>query len=103
MNSLSHPAAGDAQAFQRLLDSRFSCRGFKPEPLPRATIEQILAMAQRTASWCNAQPWQVHIGSGAAVQAFSKSMLEAAVTPPETTDFDWPQDYQGVYCVFRRT
>ena len=39
-----------------LLHSRYSCRAFVPDPLPRATIERILAAAQRTASWCNAQP-----------------------------------------------
>jgi nitroreductase len=35
---------------ENLLGQRFSCRAFLPEPVPRATIERILAAAQKTAS-----------------------------------------------------
>jgi len=102
MIPISHPFPGDAAAFERLLEGRFSCRSFKPEPVPRTTIEQILNLSQRTASWCNTQPWQVAIASGAAAQAFSKFLLEAAVAPPEKTDFTWPEEYRGVYRERRR-
>ena len=49
-----------------LLRQRYSCRAYRPDPVPRPTIDRILAAAQRTASWCNSQPWQVVIASGAA-------------------------------------
>ncbi|HEY4833806.1 MAG TPA: nitroreductase family protein, partial [Bradyrhizobium sp.] len=46
-----------------LLGERFSCRAFWPDPVPRSTIERILAAAQKTASWCNSQPWRLAIAS----------------------------------------
>ena len=46
---------------EELLSERYSCRAFRPEPVPRPTIERILTAAQKTASWCNSQPWQVVI------------------------------------------
>ena len=38
---------------EELLNERFSCRAFLPKPVARATIERVLKVAQRTASWCN--------------------------------------------------
>ena len=48
----------DAAVLSRLLASRYSCRAYKPEPVPHDLIEQMLLIAQNTASWCNSQPWQ---------------------------------------------
>src|SRR3546814_2598902 len=59
-----------AATLDDLLRGRFSCRAYRPEPVPRETIERILAMAQRTASWRNGQPWQVAITSGAGTERF---------------------------------
>ena len=59
MTSTANEASAHSPAFDTLstlLHTRYSCRAFVPEPLPRSTIEAILAAAQRTASWCNAQP-----------------------------------------------
>ena len=36
------------EGLSRLLAERYSCRGFRPDPVPRATIERILETAQRT-------------------------------------------------------
>jgi nitroreductase len=49
---------------ENLLGQRFSWRAFLPGPVPRATIERILAAAQKTASWCNGQPWRLEVTSG---------------------------------------
>ena len=43
---------GDSAALERLLQRRFSCRGFLPGPVAPELIERVLALAQRTASWC---------------------------------------------------
>ena len=64
MTPTASETAAHSPAFDTLstlLHTRYSCRAFLPEPLPRGTIEAILATAQRTASWCNAQPWQLTI------------------------------------------
>ncbi len=94
--------APDATELSRLLQQRYSCRGFLAEPVPRATLEQIVALAQRTASWCNAQPWRVHIASGEATQRFRDAMLAPAQDGEPGADFAWPREYQGVYQERRR-
>ncbi len=92
----------DADTLVRLLAQRHSCRGFLPAPLPDATIERIVALAQRTASWCNAQPWQVFITRGPATQRLREALL-APVQPGEPgPDFSWPAAYEGVYQQRRR-
>ena len=60
----------DAETLERLLAKRYSCRGFLAEPVADSVIERILAMAQRSPSWCNAQPWQVIVTKGEATESF---------------------------------
>lgn len=52
--------------FLDLIASRRSIRAFLPEPVPRATIERIIATAARAPSGTNTQPWHVHVLTGAA-------------------------------------
>jgi nitroreductase len=88
---------------EELLASRYSCRAFRREPVPRPTIDRVLAAAQRTASWCNSQPWQVVIASGAAKERFRAAIYaEASSGAPQDGDFPFPREYRGVYLKRRR-
>ena len=88
---------------EELMAARFSCRSFLIDAVPRATIERILTAAQKTASWCNSQPWRVEITSGAATEAFRKVMYAAASSgKPAAGDFPFPREYKGVYLDRRR-
>ena len=88
---------------EELLGERFSCRAFRPDPVPRSTIEHVLTAAQRTASWCNSQPWQIVIASGEAKERFRKAIYaEASSGAPEDGDFSFPREYRGVYLERRR-
>jgi nitroreductase len=88
---------------ERLLGERYSCRAFKPDPVPRAVIERIVRVAQRTASWCNSQPWHATIISGAETERFRKRMYESAASGADAApDFPWPREYLGVYLARRR-
>jgi len=91
-----------ATAFDALLAERHSVRGFRTELVPDADIEHVLATSQRTASWCNTQPWQVHLISGAAAYAFAEEFRAHATTHPSTPDFGQPASYDGVYGDRRR-
>jgi nitroreductase len=99
-------SARDADAIdvlERLLNERYSCRAFKPDPVPRAVIERIARVAQRTASWCNSQPWHATIMSGAETERFRKAMYEEASSGAEPApDYPWPREYVGVYLARRR-
>lgn len=39
------------------MESRKSIRGYRPIPVPRKTLTQILEIAIRAPSYDNAQPW----------------------------------------------
>jgi len=78
--------------------SRYSCRKFLPQPVPRDTIENILALAQQTPSWCNCQPWQILLVSGEAIEGFRVALhAHAAQGTPTKPDFPFPLRYQGIY------
>lgn len=95
-----HP---DAEALARLLERRRSCRGFLPDPVPRPQIEQVLALAQRTPSWNNVQPWRLVIASGDACERFRRALLAHVASGPQTGgDFDFPREYRDVYLDRRR-
>lgn len=91
------------EILEELLHTRFSCRAFLPDPVPRLTIERIVAAAQKTASACNAQPWQVEITSGTATKRFREAMFTAASAgKPLVVDLPFPREYSGVYLARRR-
>ncbi|RFQ18278.1 nitroreductase [Pseudomonas sp. ATCC 13867] len=96
------PPDNNATALNQLLSQRFSCRAFATEPVPQATLQRIVAMAQRTASWCNSQPWQVHITQGEATEQFRDVMQAPQQEGEPTPDFPWPSEYRGVYQSRRR-
>ncbi len=86
-----------------LLSRRSSCRGFRPEPAPEALVDRVLAAAQRTASWCNSQPWQVVITRGRATEKFRAALhAHAASGCAGEPDFPFPREYRGVYLDRRR-
>lgn len=92
--------APDAESLTRLLAARRSCRGFTADPVSRPVIEDILAAAQLTPSWCNVQPWQVVITSPPETARLSAALHESS--DGIGSDFDFPPAYEGVYADRRR-
>lgn len=85
-----------------VINSRYSCRGFRSDVIAREDIEQILQLAQRAPSWYNSQGWMVHLTSGAGTARFSRALLEAVASLEENTDFETPRGYTGVRLDRRR-
>lgn len=107
MNGANRVPAGDTAGAATVLDElarqRHSCRAFRPEPVPHETIEAILRTAQRTASWCNSQPWQVVVTEGAGTERFRDTLYRHALSgAPEESDLPRPREYRGVYKARRR-
>jgi nitroreductase len=101
--AVSAEAKDAIDVLEVLLDARYSCRAYKTDPVPRPVIERIVRAAQRTASWCNSQPWHVTIMSGVETEKFRKVMYETAASGAESApDFPWPREYVGVYQARRR-
>lgn len=86
-----------------LFAQRYSCRAFQPDMVPRDVIQEIVATAGRSPSWCNAQPWQLVITSGDETEAFRKALLEEVATGTPAPDLPFPSGYSGVYQDRRRT
>lgn len=88
---------------ETLLADRYSCRAYKPDTVPHEIITRILTAAQRTASWCNSQPWQVTITSGEATKKFRDVLYPVAASgTPSSGDFEFPREYRGPYLDRRR-
>jgi nitroreductase len=64
-------------AVDAAITSRRSVRAFLPTPVPRETIEAILAVATRAPSGVNTQPWKVTVLTGAAKDKLSRKILAA--------------------------
>ncbi|GAB3471314.1 nitroreductase [Polaromonas eurypsychrophila] len=52
-------------AVDAAIDGRMSTRAFLPTPVPRETLEHLLALASRAPSGTNTQPWKVYVLQGA--------------------------------------
>ena len=70
-------------AVDAAITSRHSVRSFLPTPVPRETLEAILAVAARAPSGTNAQPWKVHVLTGRAKAALSADIRAAYDDPAE--------------------
>jgi nitroreductase len=68
--------------------TRRSVRGFLPTPVPRETIEAILALAARAPSGSNIQPWRVRVTMGA-----EKARLSAALRAAHDAGATVERDY----------
>jgi nitroreductase len=87
------PSAAATAAVDHAITSRHSIRAYRPDPVPRETIEQILAVASRAPSGTNTQPWQVHVLTGEAKAAMSRDIRAAYDDPEERARHTEPYAY----------
>ncbi|MGR3758653.1 nitroreductase [Roseobacteraceae bacterium NS-SX3] len=85
-----------------LMSQRFSCRAFRPDPVPRAVVEDILRTAQKVPSWCNAQPWKLTLTSGKETDRLRGALSKAAQAGGHAPDLPFPAGYSGEYQARRR-
>lgn len=50
--------------FQQLAFDRRSTRGYKPDPIPREVLDEIISVAKQCPSSMNTQPWYIHAVTG---------------------------------------
>lgn len=62
-------AAAARTAVDAAMNGRHSARAFLSREVPRALVEEIIAVAARAPSGTNIQPWRVHVLTGATRQA----------------------------------
>ena len=62
--------------FETLVRTRRSVRGYKKDPVPRALIDEIIAVAKGAPSSMNSQPWHVHVLTGAPLDEVRRRNME---------------------------
>jgi nitroreductase len=83
--------------------TRRSARAFRPDPVPKETLERVFGAAQRAPSWCNIQPWRVVVTAPRVTDALRTRLLAATAQQPIEPDFPFPGDYPEPYLGHRRT
>jgi len=83
---------------------RRSVRAFRPDPVPRETVAEILAIASRAPSGTNMQPWRVHVLAGDAKDALSRAVRAAHdAGPAEGAEYRYyPEEFFEPYRSRRR-
>jgi nitroreductase len=59
------------------ITTRKSVRAFLPTPVERATVERLLAVASRSPSGSNIQPWKIRVVAGEVRQQLTQAILDA--------------------------
>lgn len=92
------------EVLEDILRGRWSCRAFLSTSVPTTDLERMLEIAQRAPSWCNTQPWQIDITSGAATDRFREALRAYIDTlgVPTASDYAMPVEYTGVHRDRRR-
>lgn len=88
-----HTETADAAAvIDTVIRSRRTIRAFRPDPVPRPQLVEILEVARMAPSNFNTQPWRVHVLTGEPKRALSEAISRAhsANTHPPFSPFPQP-------------
>jgi len=80
---MTAPPDSAIAAAETAITSRRSIRAFLPTPVPRSTVERILAVASRAPSGTNTQPWKVYVLTGEPLRSLSRRLVAAYDDPEE--------------------
>ena len=82
--------------YDEVILSRRSIRGYKPDPVPRALIEDIIRLVMRAPSSYNSQPWSFYAISGEPLDRIRAGNVERMVAGvPESREFRAGQPFAG--------
>jgi nitroreductase len=86
------------QTYAEVVLGRRSIRGYLDKPVPRALIEDILAMAMRSPSSMNTQPYHFHVITGAPLDRIRKGNTENILAGvPDSREFRRGEAFAGVH------
>ncbi len=84
--------------YDEVVLGRRSTRGYKPDPVPRKLIEEILTLAMRAPSSMNTQPWNFYIITGEPLDRIRQGNTERMVAGvPQSREFRTGQPFAGVH------
>ncbi len=84
--------------FDEVILGRRSIRGFKPDPIPREVILEIVSLAVRAPSSMNTQPWHLHVVTGEALARIREGNTERNLAGvPASREIRMHGPYRGVH------
>jgi nitroreductase len=84
--------------FDDVILGRRSIRGYKPDPVPRELIEEIIALAMRAPSSMNVQPWNFYVITGEPLDRIRAGNTERNLAGvPASREFRSGGEYAGVH------
>lgn len=82
--------------FDEVVQGRRSIRGYKPDPVPRELIEEIIGLAMRAPSSMNTQPWNFTIVTGEPLDRIRQGNTERNLAGiPHSREFRIGQPFAG--------
>ncbi len=88
----------DAASFDEVVLGRRSIRGYLDKPVPRALIEDVLALAMRAPSSMNTQPWNFHVITGEPLARIRQGNTERTLAgEPDSREFRKGVPFAGVH------
>ena len=80
------------------IENRKSIRQFKPDPLSRVMVQEILQAALRAPSAINTQPWECWVVGGKTLQQLSRELFaEGTKETPSRADFRLTEIWKDTY------
>lgn len=84
--------------FDDVITGRRSIRGYKPDPVPKELIEEVLALAMRAPSSMNTQPWNFYVISGEPLDRIRRGNTERMVAGvPQSREFRTGSAFAGAH------
>ena len=84
--------------FDEVINGRRSIRGYKPDPVPRALIEEIIGLAMRVPSSMNTQPWNFYVITGEPLDRIRAGNTERMVSGvPQSREFRTGDAFAGLH------
>ncbi len=92
------PSVGSALTFDEVVLGRRSTRGYKPDPVPKALIKEIIEIAMRAPSSLNTQPWNFYVVAGAPLDRIRAGNTERNLAGvPASREFRGHGEYVGAH------
>jgi nitroreductase len=84
--------------FEEVVMGRRSIRGYRPDPVPREVLEEVIAMAIRAPSSMNTQPWHLYVLTGEVLDKVRRGNTERNLSGvPPSREIRSHGPYEGVH------
>ena len=84
--------------YDEVVRGRRSIRGYKPDPVPQALIQEVLGLAMRAPTSLNTQPWNFYVITGEPLDVIRAGNVERNLAGvPDTREFRRGPGYEGAH------